>query len=1026
MKLFLLFAFNMFILWPGVKAADTLQYSLRQYTDENGLPQNSIKSIAPDRFGFLWMATENGLVRFDGQQFRVFDKHDTGLPASRITWLASDPSRQGLFAITEKNQCLAIENGEARLLQPGQWPAIFDTLTFDGHLSVYHTLGLPNIYRNILRFRSYRIDVDPTLYYTVTGSTVEAFHNKEKFFETTIPGTDCWNYFLLEGQLYCLDGYDVTRIADGKISKGGPLRGDIQQNPAFRAGKVSPVLYWNWITGSAFVYLGSSLYLLKPLPGGGLVTHLLLENFDMDQNSIMSIYYDETARRLFLGSQTRGLFVFTRKQFYTLRSDQSDADEVYYAQAAYGHDEVLTPQGDLLALFRKGKRFPIIHANIKTDRYSMLIDQQGNIWCKQRSVLFRYGRDGKTLLGQWQLPTQITQLYEYDKGHLLIGLRYGVLHQLDYMAPSPKPRPVLDAVLDISFMQMESFGILWIGTAKGLYRANLITNKIDTIPGLHTQYIRSILISKPGELWITAYGDGIYLLKDNKPTRMPMDKDRFLSAAHCILEDGKGFFWITTNKGLFQVARKDLLAFAADRQQAVYYLYYDKYAGFNTNEFNGGCQPCGIKMPNGYLSLPSINGLVWGHPATLRAEAPDKGLFLDKLEIDGQPLHGTDTISLEQQFDFFKLSVTTPYFGHPYNVHLEFALVKNQSAPVWNKIDNDRSITLTSLPSGTYQLQIRKQNGFGPDNYSMKVITLIIPLAFYETWWFRIALGLLIVASIWIYTRFRLQYIKRKNKMLEARIDERTQTLLNTLTELQESEEVLRRQTHIQDRLITAITHDIKSPLKYMTMAARRMFENADLESAQEMQKNARMLYESGYRMYHLTDNLLQYIKLNSRDTHIIYEGVNVHDLVEDKVELFRDIAAEQSTNLYNEVPANWRMRSNNRLLGVVVHNLVDNAIKVTFDGQLTIDTVEEKEEVRIRLNDTGVGMHPDMVHWCNSDTDPYEMTPAGEKFPGHAGFGLIIVKELVNLMNGKLQVSSSQAGTTIELIFHKDMKLEV
>src|SRR6185295_3125727 len=112
------------------------------------------------------------------------------------------------------------------------------------------------------------------------------------------------------------------------------------------------------------------------------------------------------------------------------------------------------------------------------------------------------------------------------------------------------------------------------------------------------------------------------------------DRAGYLSVSHCIVEDSLGFFWISTNRGLFQVSKKDLLNYAQGNQQQVFYLYHDKEEGFYTNEFNGGCQPCAVKLANGYISLPSLNGIVWFAPAALNTILPDKNIFIDKIEID--------------------------------------------------------------------------------------------------------------------------------------------------------------------------------------------------------------------------------------------------------------------------------------------------------------------------------------------------------------------------------------------------------
>ncbi len=202
-----------------------------------------------------------------------------------------------------------------------------------------------------------------------------------------------------------------------------------------------------------------------------------------------------------------------------------------------------------------------------------------------------------------------------------------------------------------------------------------------------------------------------------------------------------------------------------------------------------------------------------------------------------------------------------------------------------------------------------------------------------------------------------------------------------------------------------------------MMLAAKRLTDDtAEGDDPYDVHKNAQMLYEAGYRMYYLTDNLLQYIKLSGRDKHIVLEAVDLAAVVGEKVAIFRDIAASQQTTVINDIPPGVKVRSNFRLLGVIIHNLLDNAVKVTYEGQIRL-LVVPGDTVRIVIEDTGIGMHPDMVSWCNAvftDGHPPHGTTAG-----HSGFGLVIIKELLALMGGRLWVSSShEKGTRIELLF--------
>lgn len=1004
-------------------AHDTLQYTSRQYTDENGLPQNSVKYMGFDRSGFLWLVTENGVVRFDGQNFRSFNKNQLPLESSRMAWLIPNRNTGGLIGITEKNQSVYMEDGQAGMHTGKSW------LELSGNqqdpvtevYKLYNALGLPDMYASLIQIERFKINITKDHYHILSKDSIIEWENGKIGSAIRYQTGDFYKYFLMGGRLYQLKGVNLTLIENGQVLPTGELQGDIRTQPGVLNGREQTKLYWSTSARQAFVVAGTCLYLLKPGGRNGLTTELLMHNFDYEANRILSILYDTRYKRIFMGSQTRGLFIFTRKPFYTLRSGQSDADEVYYAQAAINDNKILTPQGYLFELHKDNEVLQEFNKRMKEDRSSMVVDHRKNIWVKHRSNLYCFDPTGKKLLREFNMPRVLTVLYEDKDSNLVVGAKRAPSWRFSLNDPDAKPEIIYPSIKDLCFVQEEGKDKIWMGCGTGLYCIDKPTGKIDSIKELSGKYVRSLFVRQKGELWITTYEDGFYLYDGKKLTRMPADKGNFISTAHCILEDSAGFFWITTNKGLFQTSRQDLLDYAAGKGRNPFYLYYDKNAGFNTNEFNGGCQPCGTRLANGFFSFPSLNGLVLGNPSQLIPEIPSLNLFIDRIELDGKSIPLADTISLVKHFDFLRLFITMPYFGNPYNRQLDFSLVKDGTEGKWIPLDADGAIKLSSLASGSYEIRIRKVNGFGRNNYLVKSILLEVPLAFYETGWFRILLLVMLIGGFLLYTRIKLRYVQRKNAQLEEKIDERTQALQTTLTELQQSEESMRRQTRMQERLIAAITHDIKTPLKYLTSAALRLFGNTDVpveKSSDENKRTAQMIYESGYRMYHLTDNLLQYIKLNSTQLNIVFDEICLYELVQAKLQIFNEIAAEQSTIIENKIPRGTYIRSNNHLLGIVIHNLIDNAVKATFNGTVSISTAEDENDIRISVKDSGFGMSRSTQEWCNNDQLNAGSDNGGA---GKSGLGLIIVKDLVARMQGQIHVTDGKnGGTVVELIFRK------
>ncbi|HEX2629029.1 MAG TPA: ATP-binding protein [Chitinophagaceae bacterium] len=988
--------------------ADNPHYNILHFTDENGLPQNSVKAIVPDSRGFAWLATEFGLVRFDGSSFKTFRRDTGSVLNSRVSLFLPSGTAGSYWALADDSKVVQVN--ESATTVPAT--TVANNIYTLGHPArgdnIYTTIGLPNIYHDGNHFRYYCIPVDTARYYFITNDSIIFFNRAVQQYSIRFTSNHSLDFFTVNSELYhnTSDG-SVLRFNKDSVRKV-TLGGEILLDPRYKPGKTPLKLYYNVMINQAFFYLPGSLYYIRRLPDGNLDTERVLSGFDMEVQKIISIYYDSTNYRLLMGSYTEGLFSARKKQFITLNAP-SGFDNVYYGHTAFDPGKVLTPRGYIM-----DSSGPLSRMNAFADiedlrTYSMLIAADKTIWTNSASHLYHFNKDGTVLLKRWIFKTEVTQLYEDPQKRIWIGLNNSDI----YWVPPGKSEPeiAVPGKWNVSYMQQENPDLMWIATDGSCYRLHINDRKMDTVHALDNLYVRSLHVRGPNETWLSTYEEGFFLFKDNKLHSFPTDRNKHLLTSHCILEDEKGFFWISTNKGLFQVARQDLLNYANGEQEELFYQFYEKSNGFLTNEFNGGCEPCGIKLQNGYFSFPSLNGLVWFRPSLIRAELPDKGIFINKIEVNKEEVVSTDTLHIKGDARRVKFYISTPYFGNPYNLNIEYTLIKGTQDTVWLPLGTDKSITFTSLSHGTYHLVIRKCNGFGKDNFTYKTLTIVVPPRFFETTWFKILAGVFLAILVWIYIAYRTRYIRQKNRMLEERIALRTRELEATLTALRESESDLRNQTRIQERLISAIAHDIKSPLKFMIDGARRLFKRLQVPGKEVEKEEAKMLEESGTRVYYYTESLLQYIRSQTQLQNITVTPVDIHQLVEEKIEIFQSIAAEQQTVIHNEVPPGQLLATNGSLLSVILHNLLDNAVKITVDGAIIIAAKQEDDRYILSVTDTGAGMRQPLMDWCNAVQQ--------EQSPGQTGMGLLIVKELVSLIDARLKVENGlEKGTVMKIVF--------
>lgn len=999
---------------------DTVASSITHFTDEDGLPQNSINSINYDEHGFVWFSTEDGLVRFDGRHFMVFTSNNTGIRSSRFSRIRKIPEEHSMAVMNSAFEWLRIKDGKAfvdtslaaRKRDEDQYHENYKRIASQDALI---TEGLPSTTRSYVPDPLYLVRMGKDRFYLCTRSTVMQYDKGSLSHEASFSNKDVWRFFPMDGHLFYLDpDGGLTGFSDAATEQLR-LEGDITRNPAF-SGKKKIDIFWNYNSALVLLYLNGSFYTVHHSADGNLTTRLIMQ-FNIEDINVVSVYYDEAKEILFIGSADRGLYMLKKKNFSVLVSGFDDPGDVFYGQTVYKGNSLLTPQGILLSPERPPVLLTELKLMSKQDRYGILTDKKGFIWMKGAEHLYKLDPDRLKTMQRWALPDGIGALREGLNNTMWIGLRTKGLYSLDISDINAPTRFVVP-FQGISCMNQQAGNRLWIGSSGGLFRLNTDNKTIDTIPGLLGMYIRSIYATGPNLLWITTYSNGFFLYDNGRVVRFPVDKDNFLSTAHCIIEDRKGFFWITTNKGLFQMAKKDLLAYSRKEQQEVYYHYYDKENGFNTNEFNGGCDPCAVRLGNGDISLPSLNGLVLFDPEKLDPLLPDNKIFIDNIQLDNHPLTFSKSLTLPKGFKQLRLTVSSPYLGNKKNINFTYALTRKGDTPLWLPVGEDGVISFSNLRSGTYTLSIRKLNGFGKNNYTRQDIILYIPVSWYQTTWFLASLLLLAVLLTYIATRIRVQYIIRNNRLLELKIAERTEKLQQTLDHLQRTQADLQQKAYLQEHLIAAISHDIRTPMKYLVLTLQRIHEGLIKENNSAFIKTAESAKDYISQLDGTVHNLIQYIKAQKNKSYVLSDTLHLHSFVADIIALHDDPARRRHNSFVNEVPESLSIRSSGQLLSIILRNLIDNAVKNTFDGSITISAKQAGNMVDISIWDTGKGMSEDLLKWLNNDdiTSRPDENEAG--FHVSSGLGLIIVKELATLLQIRLSAISREGeGSVVHLV---------
>ncbi|HSC37159.1 MAG TPA: ATP-binding protein, partial [Chitinophagaceae bacterium] len=548
---------------------------------------------------------------------------------------------------------------------------------------------------------------------------------------------------------------------------------------------------------------------------------------------------------------------------------------------------------------------------------------------------------------------------------------------------------------------------------------------LDTIviPGLATK-IRALL--KYGDyLLIGTYGQGFFMYKNGVVKKMPLDKQEYLSYAHCFMTDSKGFCWISTNHGLFKVSLHALAAAYENDLKEIYYHYFGKDDGIFNTEFNGGCQPCALKLSSGLLSFPTMNGMVLFDPQKGPVAPPGGQLFVEAVLADTLALPATDSVlqNLPNDIRDLRFRLALSQFGNPENIYFSYMLEPYNREWQTQDITQNNTLHFGGLKPGAYKLRMRIRNGFEPGQARTMECTFRIPEPWYQRWWFY---GLCI-AGFFAFTgglvRWRTAHMAKRKQELQDLVATQTQSIAMQTRQLESQLDQLKTQqlkvqedNNIKARLIAIISHDLVSPLKFMSYMGKKLRDAHPASSSSH--DTAGFIVNIAQELELLSLNMLNWIRFHHESVQMRPEAFHLQQLLTESVEIAATLAREKGIALVIDVPPQMEVFQFRQAIGVIIYNLAMNAVKYTTEGRVGIGARYADGRLSLFITDTGAGMPPEMVHRLNStggitSTDVPQATKSQ--------FGYVIIKDLLRLAAGSMQVESIPGkGTTVKLSFDK------
>jgi len=772
------------VLWP--LAATALPYSVKVWgtegPDEARLPQSSVIAIVQSRQGYLWLGTLNGLVRFDGLRFTVFDEASTPeLGGRKIVHLFED-SRENLWVGTDPAGITVIaKNGAIRHLDLGRGRpegqlafACEDTNgvvwlnTKEGELARYTNNRL-----EVLNGRCRPIITDNSglLWLGAGGNllALSAAANSPAFVvNQTIPVGRL--DFLLASRR---GGH--WRLADGRVTKwsGSPPVRDFGLYPWGNAAVTCACEddEGNLIVGAQ--NLGLFWY-----DTSGRFTRITSAD-GLSHNTVLSLCLDREGN-LWAGTDGGGLNRLKKKNFRVAESSQG----LTLASVCEDRDGGLWFGifGGSLYFLRDGVAKPFELQPGLPNPYvrSVFVDRRGTVWAgTQLGGLFvQQGESFRRFAGSEGFGP-ITAIFQDHRDRLWLGTQRGLVRWGD----PPELFTQRDGLSDDSVHALaeDPQGRLWIGTEQGglnCLQDGKFTSYRKQARGLPCDEISALLADAEGRLWIGT-SSGLVRLYQGQWTPYTTGDGLAGNGIAYLLEDGQENLWIGSNAGLMRVAKRALNLLADGKVKSLPCRVFEEGDGLPTSECSQGSQPAACRARDGTLWFPTIKGLVSVNPAELIRNTNPPPVMIESVLVENEE-------QLTNQFDSgAALAVTIP----PGKEHLEIRYTAlNLSAPdrarfryrlegfdsSWTEAGNRRIASFPKLPPNHYDFHVRACNEDGEWNEVGRMLSITVLPAFWQKASFRTAVGAVllvaIVGTVYFLSTQRLQRqlaVLKQQEMLE-------------------------------------------------------------------------------------------------------------------------------------------------------------------------------------------------------------------------------------------------------------------
>ncbi len=999
--IFIYFIFLILSLSVSVKAQynqPLKDYVIEAWSAQEGLPSNNLRSIAKDKNGFLWITTFNGLVRFDGVQFKIFDsKNIEGLLSSSF-YSVLPLSNGDLIINSQSSGIFKHSHGEfSKLPNTENLPPSVHTTFLDNNKRLWigtRNNGIFYLENNILS----KFSISEFNTRSITCFTEDSLNN-------IWVGSEGAGIAKISPDA----NYEIYSTANGLVSNQvnsviyhdqivyvGTEKGlSTYSNSAWEVDERCAKLSINFITTDA----SSNLWIAAD-NGLARIIHDGKYEFISEKNGLLgrqvsAIAFDDESN-IWITTKRGGLVQLKLSNFKNIAKKdglsyqgvnviEEGPDSTYY---------IGTDNGDI-DIIQNGKISKLIVNKDLSDVSvkDIYAEEDGTLWIATYDGVIKKNGNKEVYYGveQGLLSNKTRRILKDSKGIIWVGSRNGGLNKIlpngDIESISVKEGLGSDFVFSVD---EAPDGRIVVGTANGGLDIIHLDGSIEIltpdslIVGLS---IFNVYIESNDRFWL-ATNVGIFCYQKNGFALINVKNGMPVETLFDIKEDEIGDLWATSILGIVKISKKEAIAVTNKKQSFLTASLLNDSDGMISRECTG--TSTSLLASNGKIWIPTIGGVAIFDPQKLILNFKEPAVFIEEILVDDDKLSwnieelGERSVIIPAGHRNYSINFTSLSMYSPDKVKFTYKLEGFDED--WVENGASRTAKYTNIPYGTYTFKVMAANNNGVWSADFAKVIITIEPFFYETTFFVVALILgFVLATILIYN-YQTKEVNRRNR-----------ELLKLNGEL--------------DSFAYSVSHDLKAPLS----SIQGLLNVARLEKGENAMEYYSRIDTSVDKLDNFIKDIIDYSK-NSR-LEVKKEYVNVKSLINGMCESLAYLNKEKEIAVEIGVDESLEILTDKTRFTFISNNLLTNAFRYAdFTKPTPFISVSAKVTNNVFylvVDDNGQGIKKEL------QARIYDMFfRANEKSEG-SGLGLYIVKESLTKLKGKITIDSDlDIGTTVRIEF--------